>query len=70
MYKFKNNYAEKISESTDIGIQSQHWGGNRQISMEGIAVKYFSSSFVPGYNRVKSEFRSFISDKNEQYACE
>ena len=43
MYKFKNNYAEKISESTDIGIQSQHWGGNRQISMEGIAVKYFPS---------------------------
>ena len=26
-----------------IEIQSQHWGGNRQLSMEGIAVEYFTN---------------------------
>ena len=35
----KDNY-EIFSETTGIEIQRQHWGGNRQLSMEGIAVDY------------------------------
>ena len=38
--------------------------------MEGIAVDYFSSSFDPGNNKDKSEFHSYISDNNEQDACD
>ena len=38
--------------------------------MEGIAVEYFPSSFDPGNNKEKSEFRSYISDQNEQDACD
>ena len=34
-------YAEKFSKTTGTEIQSQHWGRNIQLSMEGIDVKYF-----------------------------
>ena len=51
-------------------IQSQHWGGNRKLSMEGIYVGYYPSSFDPGNNEEKSEFHSYISYKNDQYACD
>ena len=60
---------KKSSESNGIEIQSQHWGENNQLSMEGIAVEYFTSSFDPGKNKVKYEFYSCISDDNEQYEC-
>ena len=48
--KSKKYYAEKISETTGIEIQSQHWGGNRQFSMEGITVEYFPNSIYHGSN--------------------
>ena len=48
--KFKN-HAEKFSKTTGIEIQIQHWGGNRQLSMEGIAVEYLPSSIYPGNNK-------------------
>ena len=39
--RLKKDYAEKFSKTTGIEIQSQHWGRNRQLSMEGIDVEYF-----------------------------
>ena len=39
--KLNKYYSEKFNETTGIKIQSQHWGGNRQLSMEGIAIDYF-----------------------------
>ena len=39
--KLKKSYAEKSSETTRIEIQSQHWGGNRQLPIEGINFEYF-----------------------------
>ena len=45
-------------------IQSQHWGVNRKLSMEGISVEYFPTSVDPGNNKEKSEFHSYISDDN------
>ena len=36
--------------------------------MKGIAVEYFPRKFDPGSNEQKSEFHSYISDENEQYA--
>ena len=38
--------------------------------MEGIAVEYFPSSFDIGNNIGKYEFHSYISDENEQDACD
>ena len=53
--KFKKNYAEKFSEATSIEIHSQHWGGNRQLSMDVIAFEYFPTSFDIGNNEEKYE---------------
>ena len=38
--------------------------------MEGIDVGYFPSSIDPGNNEEKYEFHSYISDDNEQDACD
>ena len=54
----------KFSETTGIKIKSQHWCGNRQLSMEVIAVKYFPISIYPVSNEEKPELRSYISDEN------
>ena len=67
--KLRIDYAEKISKATSIEIQSQHWGGNRQLSMEGISVEYFPAFVDNGNNEEKSESLSYISGDNEQYAC-
>ena len=37
--------------------------------MEVVAVEYFPNSVDPGSNE-KSEFHSYISGDNEQYACD
>ena len=39
--KLKKYDADKFSEKTGIEIKGKNWGGNRQLSMEGIAVEYF-----------------------------
>ena len=52
----KKYYAEKFSETTGIYLQIQHWDGNRQISMEGIAVEYFTNSIDPGSNKKNLHF--------------
>ena len=48
--KFKN-IMQKFSKKNGIEIQSQHWDGNRLLSMEGIAVEYFPNLFDPGNNK-------------------
>ena len=39
--KVKIFYSDKFNETTSMEIQSQHWGVNRQLLMEGITVEYF-----------------------------
>ena len=34
---------KEIGKTHGIEIQSENWGGNRRLSMEGIAVKYSSN---------------------------
>ena len=48
--RLKKYYAEKFSKTTSIEIQSQHLGENRQLSMEDIAVEYFTNSIGPASN--------------------
>ena len=38
--------------------------------MEGIYVEYFPNIIDPGINETNSEFCSYISDHNEQDACD
>ena len=60
---------QKNSVKNGTEIQSQHWVRKRQLSMESIAVEYFPTSVDIGNNEEKSELYSYISDDNEQYAC-
>ena len=39
----KKYHAKKYSESKYLQIQSQHWGGERQLSMEVIDLEYFNN---------------------------
>ena len=66
--KLKKYYAEKFSETTGKEIQSQHWGGNRKLSTEGIAVDYFSDTVDSVIKETRPKFNSYISDENEQDA--
>ena len=52
--KLNKYYAENFSETIGIEIKSQRWGGNRQLSMEGISVEYFPNLIDPGGNENKS----------------
>ena len=52
--KLKEYYEEKFSETTGIEIQSQHWGGNRKLSKDGIAIEYSPIFLDPGINETKS----------------
>ena len=54
--KSKKYYAQKYSKKTGIEIQSQHWGGNRQLSMEVIAVEYFKNYVHTGSNEKNQDF--------------
>ena len=48
--KLKKDYAEALSQKTGIRTQSQYWGENKKLSMEGIAVEYFTNSVDHGSN--------------------
>ena len=54
--KLYQQYAEKFSETAGIEIQSQHWCGNRKLSMEEIDVGQFPNSVDPVINETKSVF--------------
>ena len=49
-FKVKKGLFRKSSEVTGKEIQSQNWGGNRKLSIEGIAVEYFPTSVDIGKN--------------------
>ena len=68
--KLNKYYAEKSSKTTGIEIQSQHCGGNRKLSMEGINIEYFTNLVDTGSNEKKSEFHSYISGDNDQDSCD
>ena len=51
--KLKKYYAEEFIEATGIEIKIQHWGVNRELSMEGIAVEDFTNLVDPGCNETK-----------------
>ena len=62
--KLKEDYSEKSSETASIEIQSQRWGGNRNLSMEGISVVYFTSIENEEETNQNKCFYSYINDEN------
>ena len=49
-YEVLKALCRKTTKVTGTEIQSQHWGGNRKLSMEVIAVEYSPSSIDNGNN--------------------
>ena len=47
--EYENIILEIYIESTSIKIQPHHWGGGRQISMEGVALEYFNNDNIIRY---------------------
>ena len=39
-------YDEKYSDSTYLKTQSTHWGGEHQLSIEGVALDYFNNDRI------------------------
>ena len=44
---------QKIQQKNGIEIQSQHWGGNRKLSMEGTVLEYYPNSVDTVINETK-----------------
>ena len=36
--QLNNDYVEQVIETTSIEVQSQHWGGNMKLLVEGISL--------------------------------
>ena len=41
--KLKKDHEEKSTKITGIEIHSNHWGGNRPLSIEVSAIEYFTN---------------------------
>ena len=52
-YKVKEILCRKIQQNNRYRNKKSTLGGNRQLSMEGIAVEYFPNSIDPGNNEEK-----------------
>ena len=71
----RRDYAERIVASFSNQIQSEYYGGNRYVSIEGIALENFSSA--PQSDIISSSlpcprhavFHSFLSDNIKQDAA-
>ena len=71
----RRDYAERVVASFANKIQSEYYGGNRSVSIEGIALEHFSaapqedinSSTITRQRHVV--FHSFLSDNSKQDAA-
>ena len=68
-------YAERVVAIFVNQIQSEYYGGNRYVSMEGIALENFSAAPQADINSTSSSrprhavFHSFLSDDSKQDAA-
>ena len=69
-FEVKEILCQTFIKTTGIEIQSNHWVGIRYLSMEVNAVDYFPNMVDLGSKETKSELYAYISDDNEQYACD
>ena len=62
---YRRDYAERVVESFSNQIQSEYYGGNRSVSIEGISLEHFSAAPQADINSStlsrprNSVFRSF-----------
>ena len=69
------DYAERVVASFANQIQSEYYGGNRSVSIEGIALEHFSAAPQSDINSsllpcpMHAVFHSFLSDDSKQVAA-
>ena len=68
------DYADQFVLKADVEVQSQHFGGNTQLSMEGVSVEHKNNEpEVPDgrmpYKQFVAEFFSHLSDESRQDAA-
>ena len=69
------DYAERVVASFANQIKSEYYGGNRSVSIEGIALEHFSAAPQADINSSTlsnpqhSVFHSFLSDDSKQDAA-
>ena len=56
--KLGKYYPKKYSDSTSLQIQSQHWGDEHQLSLEGVDLDHFHNFIIVGYYYPSSTFYS------------
>ena len=64
----RRDYAERCVERHAIELQCQHFGGNRSLSMEGMAVQHFDNDDTDAQSIVCSYY-SHLSDDSKQNAA-
>ena len=58
----RRDYAERFTEKMHVQIQCQHFGGNRSLSMKGVAVQHFNIGVInlyvaqDNFNNISSVF--------------
>ena len=68
-------YAERVVARFDNQIQSEYYGGNRSVSIEGITLEHFSAAQQSDINSSTlarprhAVFHSFLSDNSKQDAA-
>ncbi len=68
--KVRRDYTDRLVAEFAKEIQTEHFGGNQTLSMEGIAMEYVeTSNDLIEEKAVKGEFHSFLSDESDQGAA-
>ena len=57
--KLRRDYAERLVAAFKQVIQSEHFGANKTLSMEGVAVEYVMDGIE---DKILGEFHSYLSD--------
>ena len=71
----RRDYAERVVASFANQIQSEYYGGNISVSIEGISLGHFSAAPKSDINSSsltcprRAVFHSFLSDDSKQYAA-
>ena len=69
------DYAERAVDISPHQIQSEYYGGNRSVSIEGITLEHFSALLKSGINAstkscpLHAVFHYFLSDDSKQDAA-
>jgi hypothetical protein len=68
--KVQCDFADRLVAAFLTEIQSEHFGGNQTLSMEGLAMEYIdASSILNEQKSLKGQFHSFLSDDSDQGAA-